>query len=80
MPSELSSRTYYRIQHWPDMPGDGGDGDAIVFSNDWPDGDWQRLKSWHEAWDWLGGNTEPGDLIEVLPPMSGHRDDSYTPR
>jgi hypothetical protein len=61
------------------MPGDGGHGDAIVFSTDWPSEDWERQKSWCDAWMWLEGNAEPGDTIEVLPPMTGQRLDSYAP-
>lgn len=60
------------------MDGDGEEGDAIVFSSDWPAEDWERIKSPYEAWQWLGGNTQPGDTIEVLAPVSGLRDDSYT--
>lgn len=71
--------THYRVQEWPIMPGDGGNGDAIIFSSEWPPEDWQRHKSWHEAWDWLAGNVEPGDMIEVLPPKSGQRLDGYAP-
>jgi len=59
------------------MPGDGGEGDAIIFSSEWPDGDWERRKSWYEAWVWLEGNVEPGDTVEVLPVMHGVRADNY---
>lgn len=69
--------THYRVQHWPDMPGDGGNGDAIIFRSDWPPEDWERQKSWWEAWMWLEGTVEPGDTVEVLPAMAGRRDDSY---
>jgi hypothetical protein len=68
--------THYRIQEWPDMPGEDG-GDAIVFSSEWPAGDWERHRSWSEAWYWVGGNAEPGDTVEVLPDMPGQRLDSY---
>lgn len=67
----------YRIQHWPDMPGDGEEGDAIIFSDEWRRGDWERHKSWDEAWLWLAGNCEPSDRVVVMPPASGERDDSY---
>lgn len=52
----------YRIQERPNMPGDG---DAIIFRSGWH-GDYERHKSWHEAWGWLEGNAEPGDTIEVV--------------
>jgi hypothetical protein len=57
------------------MPGE--EGDAIIFSSEWPTEDWERHKSWHEAWNWLEGNAEPGDTVEVLPVMHGPRADSY---
>lgn len=69
--------THFRVQEWPDMPGDAGEGDAIVFSDQWPRGGWERHKSWPEAWAWLAGNCEPFDRVVVMPPAAGHRDDSY---
>lgn len=59
--------SHYRIQERPNMPGVDG-GDAIIFGHglgNYPY-DYVRLKSWQEAWAWLGGNTEPGDTVEVL--------------
>ena len=38
------------------MPRDGEHGDAIIFSTDWPAQDWDRHKSWYDAWQWLGGH------------------------
>lgn len=73
----MGNMTDYRIQEWPDMPGDGGEGDAIIFSSDWPTEDWERHKSSTVAWLWLEGNTNPGDTIEVLPPEPGTRSDDY---
>lgn len=86
--------THYRIQHWPDMRGDTplewhyyGDtaeeyerGDTIIFSTEWPPNDWERHKSWHEAWMWLSGTADPGDTIEILPTKTGTRDDNYPGR
>jgi len=61
------------------MPGDGGEGDAIIFSSDWPSNDWMRYKSWDEAWMQLSGDCEPGDTVEVLPAMAGQRGNDYAP-
>lgn len=70
--------TTYRVQEWPDMPGDG-EGDAIIFGDDWPAQDYERHKSWEVAWLWLSGNTNPGDTVVVLESQDGHRDDTaYT--
>lgn len=73
--------TRYKIQHWPDMPGDGGDGDAIIYSSDWGKERgrdlYERHKSWEEAWAWIAGNIEPRDVVKVKKPKSGHRDASY---
>lgn len=68
--------THYQVQEWPDMKEDG---DAIVFSSDWPRGDWEPHEPWIEAWVWLAGNINEGDTVEVLPAMFGERLDSYTP-
>lgn len=69
--------TTYRIQEWPDMPGDG-EGDAIIFGDGWPDV-YERHKSWEEAWQWLAGNAESDDVVVVLESQDGHRDDAiYT--
>jgi hypothetical protein len=50
------------------MPRDGEHGDAMIFSTDWPAQDWDRHKSWYDAWQWLGGSANSGDAIEVLDP------------
>ena len=47
------------------MPGDGEDGDAIIFSPELPAQDWDHHKSWYDAWQCLGGNANPGDTIEL---------------
>lgn len=67
----------YRIQTWLDMPGDGDEGDAIIFSSEYREGDWDRHKSSYEAWLWLEGNTNPGDTVTVLESRNGNRLDSY---
>lgn len=57
----------------------GADGDAIVFSSDWAPQDWERHRSWHDAWAWIGGSATEGDTVEVLPIKLGIRVDSYAP-
>jgi len=69
--------TQYRVQHWPDMPGDREQGDTVIFSSHWSHRDWERHKSWEEAWYWLAGNCEPGDRVVVMPSAAGVRADSY---
>lgn len=69
--------TRYKIQEWPDMPGDTGGGDALIYSDKWEPKLYDRHKSWHEAWMWLAGTLEPGDTVKVLPPKTGYRDASY---
>jgi hypothetical protein len=69
--------TTYKVQHWPDMPGDGGEGDALVYSTKWEPKLYERHKSWEEAWAWIAGNIEPGDKVKVKKPKSGYRDASY---
>lgn len=68
--------THYKVQEWPDVVGDDG-GDAIIFSSDWPKGDWERHKSWEAAFSWLSGNMSHGDTLESLGAKYGHRPDSY---
>jgi hypothetical protein len=65
----------YRIQERPDMPGDGGEGDAVIFCSDWPADTYDRHKSSGEAWLWLGGELGPGDTVLVLEPVAGVVDD-----
>jgi hypothetical protein len=69
--------TTFKIQHWPDMPGDSGDGDAIVYNSNWQPKLYERYKSWEEVWAWIAGNIEPGDIVKVKKPKSGYRDASY---
>jgi hypothetical protein len=71
---------HYEIEQWPEMPGDGGEGDVIILSDLWPEGDWERQKSWDEGWGWFEGNVLPGDTITVRSPMPGQRSDDYSPK
>jgi hypothetical protein len=41
------------------------------FSPELPAQDWDRHNSWYDAGQWLGGNANPGDTIEVLDPGTG---------
>ena len=63
--------THHRMQEWPDMPGDGEDGDAIIFSTDMSAQDWDRHKSWYDAWQCLGGNAGTGPSAPGTPGTGG---------
>ena len=75
--TQETTLTHFKVQEWPDMRGTWYGGDAIVFRSDWPNNDWQCHESWDAAWDYLAGNCEPGDTVEVLKEGRGRRLDTY---
>ena len=59
----------YFVQERPNHPGDGGEGDAVVFTgSEIQTNESQRFKSWNEAVLYATGNCESWDSVVILPP------------